>query len=443
MRCLIDKSVQNADPYYRTYAREPSPAGDITMSPTDFKLVADMDLKAVLTEMKALGAKGELLVVTHSNPHGLKMPVVAGGNAAAAEMKIMNTLVQISSGISRREAIRSLSTDQKPKAWQNWFKDFDPDIKLDDGFEGNPGWEKTVEGFYTAWYERQGRQILKLPNPKQDLADLISLVDAVRKAGFARLEFRACRIGTDQDALKKVGEFFNTKKVVAPKEVRTFFGNISGVSIITDYRVCPESKSCECQKISQHQNTLSDYGNELPGFCYLRKRGPQFYQDVCQQRLYRRNQTLRYGRAGACRPSHNSREEACVSARGRVSLASWNLRCAASRRRYGRKAVNIRAGVARAASRCYSDFSASKRVTEYRSDSMSKNEEADLILKLYELRREETMRKARDWFFREFNPNSMEDITNALFSEHSGYLRMVMTYWDMAAALGEPRSHQH
>lgn len=66
---------------------------------------------------------------------------------------------------------------------------------------------------------------------------------------------------------------------------------------------------------------------------------------------------------------------------------------------------------------------------------MSKNEEADLILKLYELRREETMRKARDWFFREFNPNSMEDITNALFSEHSGYLRMVMTYWDMAAAL--------
>lgn len=248
MRCLIDKSVQNADPYYRTYAREPSPAGDITMSPTDFKLVADMDLKTILTEMKALGAKGELLVVTHSNPHGLKMPVVAGGNAAAAEMKIMNTLVHISSGISRREAIRSLSTDQKPKAWQNWFKDFDPDIKLDDGFEGNPGWEKTVEGFYTAWYERQGRQILKLPNPKQDLADLISLVDAVRKAGFARLEFRACRIGTDQDALKKVGEFFNAKKVVAPKEVRTFFGNISGVSIITDTEFAQKAKAANARK---------------------------------------------------------------------------------------------------------------------------------------------------------------------------------------------------
>ena len=66
---------------------------------------------------------------------------------------------------------------------------------------------------------------------------------------------------------------------------------------------------------------------------------------------------------------------------------------------------------------------------------MSKHEEADLILKLYELRREETMRKARDWFFREFNPESMADINNAMFSEHSGHLRMVMTYWDMAAAL--------
>ena len=33
---------------------------------------------------------------------------------------------------------------------------------------------------------------------------------------------------------------------------------------------------------------------------------------------------------------------------------------------------------------------------------MSKQEEAGLILKLYELRREDTMRKARDWYFREF-----------------------------------------
>ncbi len=66
---------------------------------------------------------------------------------------------------------------------------------------------------------------------------------------------------------------------------------------------------------------------------------------------------------------------------------------------------------------------------------MSKQEEAGLILKLYELRREETMRKARNWYFRDFHPQSMDDFNNALFSEHSGYVRMVITYWDMAAAL--------
>ena len=66
---------------------------------------------------------------------------------------------------------------------------------------------------------------------------------------------------------------------------------------------------------------------------------------------------------------------------------------------------------------------------------MSKHEEADLVLKLYDLRREPTMRIARDYFFRDFNPESMADISNALMGEHSAHLRMVVSYWDMAAAL--------
>src|SRR3954452_4408750 len=66
---------------------------------------------------------------------------------------------------------------------------------------------------------------------------------------------------------------------------------------------------------------------------------------------------------------------------------------------------------------------------------MSKQQEAELILRLYELRRDETMRKARDWFFLEFNPESIAEFNGAMFSEHSGHLRMVMSYWDMAAAL--------
>jgi len=66
---------------------------------------------------------------------------------------------------------------------------------------------------------------------------------------------------------------------------------------------------------------------------------------------------------------------------------------------------------------------------------MSIQEEAGLILKLYELRREETMREARTWYFMEFNPQSMADVTAAFMGQHSGHLRMVVSYWDMAAAL--------
>ncbi|MGB7762590.1 MAG: hypothetical protein WBL61_22340 [Bryobacteraceae bacterium] len=66
---------------------------------------------------------------------------------------------------------------------------------------------------------------------------------------------------------------------------------------------------------------------------------------------------------------------------------------------------------------------------------MSKHKEADLILKLYDLRREATMRKARDWYFVNFNPESIEDVTKVMFTEHGAYARMVWSYWDMAAAL--------
>ena len=65
---------------------------------------------------------------------------------------------------------------------------------------------------------------------------------------------------------------------------------------------------------------------------------------------------------------------------------------------------------------------------------MGKHEDADLILKLYDLRREPVMREARNWMWT-FNPTSVQDVMEALMSEQSGYYRMVISYWDMAAAM--------
>lgn len=66
---------------------------------------------------------------------------------------------------------------------------------------------------------------------------------------------------------------------------------------------------------------------------------------------------------------------------------------------------------------------------------MSKAESADLILKLYDLRREDKMREARNWLFR-FNPTSADEYFATMMDpEVGGYLRMVTSYWDMAGAM--------
>jgi hypothetical protein len=70
----------------------------------------------------------------------------------------------------------------------------------------------------------------------------------------------------------------------------------------------------------------------------------------------------------------------------------------------------------------------------------SSYESADLILKLYDLRREAVMRTARDWYMKEFHPESAEDVVNVLRGEHSAYFRMVTSYWEMAASFVNNRA---
>src|SRR5262249_54516163 len=67
----------------------------------------------------------------------------------------------------------------------------------------------------------------------------------------------------------------------------------------------------------------------------------------------------------------------------------------------------------------------------------TKQQDVGLILKLYELRRDEMMRRARNWYATEFQPQSAKDIIRLMLSgqEQSAYYRMITSYWDMAASL--------
>jgi len=69
--------------------------------------------------------------------------------------------------------------------------------------------------------------------------------------------------------------------------------------------------------------------------------------------------------------------------------------------------------------------------------SQATHHDAELILKLYDLRREPVMREARN-FFAGFMPASSEDMLAMFFAfdkKENAYLRQVLSYWEMVAAL--------
>ncbi len=63
-------------------------------------------------------------------------------------------------------------------------------------------------------------------------------------------------------------------------------------------------------------------------------------------------------------------------------------------------------------------------------------DDVNLILRLYELRREAKLRAAREWFAKNFKASTPEELA-ALCppgSEENAYYRMVVSYWEMAAS---------
>ena len=63
--------------------------------------------------------------------------------------------------------------------------------------------------------------------------------------------------------------------------------------------------------------------------------------------------------------------------------------------------------------------------------------DAQLILKLYDLRREAEMRKARNWWLTEFWPRSADDFLKvawAMGTQENNWQRQVGGYWGMAAS---------
>jgi hypothetical protein len=68
---------------------------------------------------------------------------------------------------------------------------------------------------------------------------------------------------------------------------------------------------------------------------------------------------------------------------------------------------------------------------------MANAADAELVLKLYELRQEDTLRQARRFLVSEFNPKTVEElrvVSRDTRSEYNPYWRQAMSFWEMAAS---------
>jgi hypothetical protein len=65
------------------------------------------------------------------------------------------------------------------------------------------------------------------------------------------------------------------------------------------------------------------------------------------------------------------------------------------------------------------------------------HDQANLLLRLYDLRREPRLREAREWYFNHFKPASLEEAMKICppDSKENASMRMVLSYWDMVTSM--------
>ena len=65
------------------------------------------------------------------------------------------------------------------------------------------------------------------------------------------------------------------------------------------------------------------------------------------------------------------------------------------------------------------------------------HEQVNLLLRLYDTRREPRLREARDWYGANFHPKNPEDVMRVAppGSRENAYMRMVLSYWEMVASI--------
>lgn len=233
MRAIIDarsRGLPDAVTYYRTFPREPSPAGDIQIEVNKLVALTSTSLEVLLDAMlTAIAAREkELMIVCHAFRDDPSTGAVGGilipmepNTRNFAEGQHLEELLRIGPLIARGDAIVAMpetndaETKAKLKAWEE-FLTTNNIVNIQGQFT-----TAQAKGAYDNWLSGEATKVLRLSSVTV-LRKLITKGNQVRSTGFSRLEFRACNVGNSPNALQTLAKYFGAKKVLAPK-VHTFF----------------------------------------------------------------------------------------------------------------------------------------------------------------------------------------------------------------------------
>jgi hypothetical protein len=215
------EGLPDAVGYYRTFPREPSPLGDITLSAKKTTVMSTSSLDTVLGEMPKAGAGGIVVLVCHAWGEGMLLPIAPGGQKVFAKVDSLASINKIIAVEMEVASIRRLprKTPEEKKAlldrWEKLLNDITPRALVGPyPIEELEEIIRKAEAVYGTFLDEQARSF-EFAN-RAALLQMLAKLRRVRDLGLSRLELRACNIGDHGDTMKAVREFFNVANLTAP-----------------------------------------------------------------------------------------------------------------------------------------------------------------------------------------------------------------------------------
>jgi hypothetical protein len=223
---IIDVSpggLPSAREYYQMYKIEPSVdsifldvggQGKISTLDTNDDVTFENVLN-LINDFCTAHPERNLVIVAHSSPKGLVMPIARG--SASAQGEILEQFSGVGEVVRDEEKINPQSLDD----WKALLR------RAEGGAAFNlaPGRSAVLQNVADAraLFEEWLRLLqTQFGMNKDKIKQLIRLRDRVRGHALKRVEMRCCWIGKERDALLKLGNFLRPKVITGPV-VETFF----------------------------------------------------------------------------------------------------------------------------------------------------------------------------------------------------------------------------